>query len=316
MNIFWAIALIVVGVGMVIFFAEQLVKAAVGTSIYFRLSVFVISVIFIGFDPENLGVGAIGSLEGVSGIAMGSIIGAAMVAIALALGITSLITPLKFRQISRRVLFVPLVAMLLFILLIIDRDLNRVDGIILLAAYFIAVIYLIYLNKKGFKIEAGGEIKETLGKERLPEKGKAVMLMIFSLFAIVGGSEMLVKGSEIILDKLGLSDTLYGMTILALLISIEEIARELPAALKGQPDITLGNVVGSVLAFFLFNAGIIALIHPVKIEQEVIGFFMPICYISLLFILISLLFFGKISRGAGLILICLYLVFILYRYFF
>lgn len=316
MNIFWAIALIVVGVGIVIFFAEQLVKAAVGTSIYFRLSVFVISVIFIGFDPENLGVGAIGSLEGVSGIAMGSIIGAAMVAIALALGITSLITPLKFRQISKRVLFVPLVAMLLFILLIIDRDLNRVDGIILLAAYFIAVIYLIYLNKKGFKIEAGGEIKETLEKERLPEKGKAVMLMIFSLFAIVGGSEMLVKGSEIILDKLGLSDTLYGMTILALLISIEEIARELPAALKGQPDITLGNVVGSVLAFFLFNAGIIALIHPVKIEQEVIGFFMPICFISLLFILISLLFFGKISRGAGLILICLYLVFILYRYFF
>lgn len=68
---------------------------------------------------------------------------------------------------------------------------------------------------------------------------------------------MLVKGSGTIISRLGISDTIFGMTILAFLVSIEELAREPPAAMKGRPEISFWNVVGSILAFFLFNAGII-----------------------------------------------------------
>lgn len=70
-------------------------------------STFVIAVIFLGFDPENLAVGAAGSAEGTAGIAAATILGSAMVATALALGVTALVAPVRFGQVSRRVLAVP-----------------------------------------------------------------------------------------------------------------------------------------------------------------------------------------------------------------
>lgn len=70
MNTIESIVLFAVGLGLVIYFAEKLVKGAVGASIGFGISAFLISVIFIGFDPENLAVGAVGTFEGVAGIAL------------------------------------------------------------------------------------------------------------------------------------------------------------------------------------------------------------------------------------------------------
>lgn len=98
MNIAFSILLFLAGLGLVIYFAEKLVKGAVGTSAGFGVSTFFISVLFIGFDPENLAVGAVGSYEAASGIALGSIIGAAMVAIAFAFGVTALIVPMDFAR--------------------------------------------------------------------------------------------------------------------------------------------------------------------------------------------------------------------------
>jgi len=314
MSLFQAIVFALAGIALVVFFSEQLVKGVVGTSVNFNVSAFLISVIFLGFDPENLGVGAVGTYESVGGIAMGSVIGAAMVAMALALGISALFAPLKFKNISKRLLLVPLVSVLLFGALVLDRHLSRFDGIILLAGYAGAVFYLIYLNRKGITLKAGGEVAETLEKENLPNKWKSAGLMLVSLVAIIGGSELLVSGSKVILEEFQISDTVYGMTILAFMVSIEEIARELPAALKGKSDVSMGNVIGSVLAFFLFNAGIIALVRPVEVSAEALQFFLPVSIVTILFILTLLLFIRKIPRWAGALLIVLYIVFILFGY--
>lgn len=78
------LGLFVAGLVLVVYFAEKLVEGAVGTSLGLGISTFLVSVIFIGFDPDNLSVGAVASFEGVAGIAVGSIVGAAMVAIARA----------------------------------------------------------------------------------------------------------------------------------------------------------------------------------------------------------------------------------------
>jgi len=314
MSLFQAIGFALAGIALVVFFSEQLVKGVVGTSVNFNVSAFLISVIFLGFDPENLGVGAVGTYESVGGIAMGSVIGAAMVAMALALGISALFAPLKFKNISKRLLLVPLVSVLLFGALVLDRHLSRFDGIVLLAGYAGAVFYLIYLNRKGITLKAGGEVAETLEKENLPNKWKSAGLMLVSLVAIIGGSELLVSGSKVILEEFQISDTVYGMTILAFMVSIEEIARELPAALKGKSDVSMGNVIGSVLAFFLFNAGIIALVRPVEVSAEALQFFLPVSIVTILFILTLLLFIRKIPRWAGALLIIFYIVFILFGY--
>ena len=309
MNTIVSIALFVVGLGLVIYFAEKLVKGAVGTSLGFGVSTFLISVIFIGFDPENLAVGAVGSFEGIAGIALGSIIGAAMVAIALAFGITALFVPMRFEQVPKQILTVPILAVLLLGILSLDGQLSRIDGAVLLLGFVLSVNYLLRLSKRGFDIKPTGEVAETLEEAEELNKWKSFGLLLLSLAAIIIGSEMLVAGSETIIVRLGLSDTVFGMTILAFLVSIEELARELPAAMKGRPEISFGNVVGSILAFFLFNAGIIALVRPVTVGTQVLRFYLPICLGTV--IVVSLFMMTKkIPRWAGGILVLLYLIFI------
>ncbi len=314
MSLFWAIVLSLAGIVLVVFFAEQLVKGVVGASLHFKVAPFLISVIFLGFDPENLGVGATAAYESVEGIALGSIIGAAMVAMAFALGVTALLAPLQFKHIPKRLAAIPLLAALLFGALVLDGELGRGDGVLLLIGYAVAILYLIGLNRRGITIQAGGEVAETLERERLPGKWQSAGLLLVSLAAIIGGSEMLITGSEVILAHFDLSDTVYGMTILAFLVSIEEVARQLPAALKGQPDVSMGNVIGSILAFFLFNAGVIGLVRPVDIDEGVIAFFLPVSIATILFILILLLATQQITRWAGAVLVAVYVGFVAYGF--
>jgi cation:H+ antiporter len=98
MDIMIALVFFGVGLGLIILFAEQLVKGVVGTSMGFGLSTFLLSVVFIGCDPDNLAVGAAASAEGVAGIALGSILGGAMVAVTLVFGISALVAPMTFAQ--------------------------------------------------------------------------------------------------------------------------------------------------------------------------------------------------------------------------
>lgn len=305
-----AILLLIGGLILVIYFSEQLVKGLVGTARAFHVSAFLLSVIFIGFDPENLGVGALGNFEGAEGIAAGSIIGAGMVAVALALGITAMVTPLRFQAIPKQILIIPLLAVLLFTILIADQKLSRIDGFLLLTAYCLTILFLIKLNRKGINVEAGGEVAESLEKDKLPGKWSSVGLFLISLLAIIGGSEMVINGSKGLLETLHFSETFYGMTILAFLVSIEEIARELPPALKGKPDISLGNVIGSFIAFFLFNAGIIGIVAPLDLSASILQFFLPVAILSIAFITILLLIAKQIPRWGGLVLVLFYLVFI------
>jgi cation:H+ antiporter len=99
------------------------------------------------------------------------------------------------------------------------------------------------------------------------------------------------------------------MTILAFLVSIEEVARTLPAALKGRPDISFGNVVGSVLAMFLFNGGIIALVNPIEMNDHILGFYLP--YALSTVVIISLIMITKnVTRWSGAFLVLIYFGFV------
>ena len=134
MDILSPLVLFGVGLGLIMFFAEQLVKGVVGTSMGFGLSPFLLSVICIGVDPDNLAVGTVASAEGADGMALGSILGGAMVAVALAFGLAALVAPMTFAPVPPQVVAVQMLAVGLLATLSLHGQLSRVDGGVLLAA--------------------------------------------------------------------------------------------------------------------------------------------------------------------------------------
>jgi len=313
-NLALSLALLIIGIGLLLYFSEKLVEATVGISTGFGVSAFLVSTIFIGFDPENLALGAVASYEGAPGIALGTIFGAGMVAISLALGITALIAPMKFEEAPKKMLWIPVASILLLASLSLDGLISRADGAVLLAGYLLAVLYLVWLHtNRGLDIRSSGERGDSPDEENLPGRWRSAGMLVLSLAAIVLGSELIVTGSESVIARLGLSETLFGMTLLALAVSFEELARELPAAMKGHAEITYGNVVGSILAFFLFNTGVIALVRPLPVGGTVLNFYLPLSLFTVLLIA-GLMWFKSIPRWSGILLLLLYTLFFGYGY--
>jgi len=171
----------------------------------------------------------------------------------------------------------------------------------------------LYSCRRGLDIKPAGEVAETLEEAEKLSRWRSFGLLVLSLVAIIAGSWMLVRGAEVIIGRIGISDTVFGMTILAFLVSIEELAREIPAARKGRSEIAFGNVAGSILAFFLFNAGIIALVRPIPVDARTLTFYLPFCLGTV--IVISLFMAARsVPRWAGAILVLLYLGFVLPGY--
>jgi cation:H+ antiporter len=303
-----ALGLCLAGLALVIWSAERLVEAVVGASVALGVSAFFVSVVFVGFDPENLAVGAVGAAQGLAGIAAGSVIGAAMVAVGLAFGVTALLAPMRFAQAPRRVLAIPIAAIALFGSLAFDGTLSRADGAVLLAAFAVSVLVLLRLSRRGLDIRPTGELAEALEHDGPRSPVRALGLLAVSLAGLVVGSELLVAGSARLLTRFGLSETVYGMTVLALAVSVEELARELPAARRGRPEISFGNVAGSILAFFLCNAGLIALIRPLAVDPSVIRFYLPVCFMTVAFAT-GCLAALRVPRWAGGVLVAAYVVF-------
>lgn len=299
---------VVVGLVLVLFFAERLVRGVAGLASGLGLSAFLLSVVFLGFDPENLAVGAAGAYEGASGLALGSIVGAAMVAIALAFGITALVVPMRFEKAPLAVLVVPIAAVALLAALAWDGELSRVDGLVLLAGYAATIGYLWWLSRRGIDIEADSEVAEEAEEAREAGSGRSAALLLASLAGVAVGGELLVLGSSDLVGRFGLSETVFGMTILALAVSVEELARELPAALKGRAEISYGNVAGSAVGFFLLNAGLIALVAPLEVDGPTRTFYLPLTIVTVIVVSV-LLWTRRVGRPAGAILVLLYAAF-------
>jgi cation:H+ antiporter len=232
-----------------------------------------------------------------------------MVATAFAIGLTAIIKPVEFGLSRKRVLLIAPVAVLVAWLLFLDGTLSRIDGVVLLAMFVGLVAYLIWEAKQGLVIR--GEAHEAMEEVQWEHHGKIfyVGLVIATLVGLVIGAELAVWGTRRILEVSGISGTLFGMTVVAFAVSVEELARTLIPALKGHSEIAVGNVIGSAAYFFTFNAGLITLVAPLLMESQVRWNYYPFALASA--VLISILGLkGHIGRAGGALLLGLYLAFI------
>jgi len=308
------IATFILGIALVVWGTERFVEGMAGSAIVLGVSTFALGVIFGGFDAENLGTGIAAGLKNLPGISLGTIIGSSIFLLGAAVGITSVLVPLEVR-VPRKYILLTFLSPLPMFALMRDGMLSRYDGLALLAISLPVIGYIVRDSRHEAFLEEDEEFEEVLEEKEEKPEWYFPTLMLPSIVVIIAGAELLVRGAKGIIQSFGISDTLLGMVFVAAAVSFEEVARMVVPAWKGRPEISMGNILGTVLFFVLFNAGLIALIAPLRVEQSVVAFHFP----AMMLILAATSAFmlnGKISRGNGIALIVLYLAYLILNYYF
>ena len=259
------IAILILGGLVLLFFgADWLVKGAVTMALHLGLSPLIVglTVVALGTSlPEAL-VSVQASLDNQGGIALGNVIGSNILNIALILGLSALIQPLKVDSHLVKA-DVPLLvgASFLLIVLLEDFHISRMEGALLLLGIVFYVCGNIMTVKRTSpeedKIE-GMEIPEDPSKNLLRDIG----FLILGLIALAFGSNFLVSGAVDLARIWGLSEALIGLTIVSIGTGTPELATALMAAYRKTADIAIGNAVGSNLFNIMFVVGLAGLVAP------------------------------------------------------
>lgn len=318
---------IVIGLVILIFGAEWLVRGASSLAAKLRVSSLVIglTVVSFGTSAPELTINIFSALNGSTDLAVANVIGSNIANIWLILGISAIIIPLTVKS-STVWKEIPLAFLGVVLIFIMANDslfdgfgynaLTRTDGFALIALMIIFMYYIFSLAKHDRKkakkamSEAAEEIK-TYG-------GFASAGLTFGgLAALVIGGRLLVDGAIDIAAAAGLSEALIGLTIVAVGTSLPELATSAVAALKGKADIAIGNVVGSNIFNVFFVLGTTSVIAPLQISSMLsIDILVAVFATTLLFIYMFSNGKHRLTRAEGIsfvILYVLYTIYLIYR---
>lgn len=289
---------LVVGLAVLVWSADKFVDGASGIAKFYGMPPLLIGVVIIGFGTSapELVVSALASYQGNAGIALGNAYGSNITNIALILGATSILMPISVHsQVLRKELPILTLVSLATVGLIYDFDLSRFDALILLLIFTLLMAWTIWAgiknSKDAFSQEMEAELKDL---EKMPIK-KSYLYTISGLVLLIISSRALVYGAVGIATALGVSDIVIGLTVVAVGTSLPEFASSIIAARKGEPDIALGNVLGSNLFNTLAVVGIAGTIHPFTFEKEILYRDISV----MLLLTISLFIFGYGFKGQG-----------------
>ena len=259
--------LMIVGFAVLIWSADRFLSGAAATATNLGVSNIVIglTVVSLGTSAPEIVVALIAALEGNAILAIGNAIGSNIANIGLVLGITAIVAPLPFSQnVLRRELPWLLGATVLAIVLIFDRELSFTDGMFLLAG----LAYILWQLLRSERDADPAESALTSELEELPKmkQSSALFWLFAGLAALLASAQLLVYAATQIALDLGISSMIIGLTIVAIGTSLPELAATVGAAMKGQPDIAIGNIVGSNILNILAVLAVPALISTTCLD--------------------------------------------------
>jgi cation:H+ antiporter len=313
-----AILLFVAGLTFLIIGAEALVRGASRLAAILGISPLVIglTVVAFGTSSPELAVSLKSALSGQASIAVGNVIGSNIFNVLFILGLSALIVPLIVAQQLVR-LDVPLmIALSVFVLtLSLDESFSRGDGLTLVAGLVIYVGFLIYQSRRE-SVEVKKEYAGEFGIERDAKSNwiKNISLVLGGLVLLVLGSRWLVDSAVSFAQYLGVSELVVGLTIVAAGTSLPEVVTSIIAAIRGERDIAVGNVVGSNIFNIMGVLGFASIVAPtgIDVSAAVIGFDIPVM-IGVALVCLPIFFTGgTISRQEGLLLLGYYVAYTLY----
>ncbi|MEE2691954.1 MAG: calcium/sodium antiporter [Pseudomonadota bacterium] len=270
-------AYIVVGLVVLTGGAELLIRGATALARRFGLSELLIGLTLVGFGTSTpeLVSSIQAAMMGSPGVAVGNVVGSNIANILLILGLSALIAPIVVESKAfKRDAPTLAIATLMMIGVSMTGGFGRISGLLFLVALglYIALAYLTERAKPG---EAEAERHEAEAAE-LPTGPRSplldAVLVAIGLGLLMFGAKLLVGGAINIASTLGVSETVIGLTIVAVGTSLPELVTSMMAALRGKSALALGNVVGSNLYNILGIIGVTAAMHPLEAPQEIVVF--------------------------------------------
>ncbi|MBI9019447.1 MAG: calcium/sodium antiporter [Phycisphaerae bacterium] len=315
---------LIAGFILLIWSADRFVEGAAATARHFGMSPLLVGMVIVGFGtsaPEML-VSASAALDNAPGLAIGNAYGSNIANIALILGVTALVCPIAVHsRIFKKEL--PLLTLLMGLAAFqaMDKEITRTEAYILLAV----LAGLLYLTIHMTKSEKSDRLAAEFKKEIISATplGKSVFTLVYGLILLCVSSKWLVVWpATSIAEYFGVSETIIGLTVVAIGTSLPELASSIVAARKGEHDIAIGNVLGSNVFNTLAVVGIAGAVVPASVDPAVPAFLLePSIYreaIPIMFILTVSLFVlcygfkgkpGRINRFEGAILLSVYLAY-------
>ena len=262
MGLLTQVLLLVVGFVLLVKGADWFVEGAASIADKFGIPQIVIglTIVAMGTSAPEAAVSISAALKGSAEITIGNVLGSNILNILIILGLTSVIRTIFVQRttIHYEIPMVIGITVLLAVMGLQNHVVSRLEGVILVGCMVIYMMYLLRLAKRG-SID-NEELDEFAEKSSM---AKLIFLVIIGVAAIVWGSDIAVNAATAIARIFGMSERFIGLTIVALGTSLPELVTSVTAALKGNCDIAVGNIVGSNLFNIMFVVGITAIITPV-----------------------------------------------------
>lgn len=263
-----SIAAIAAGFVVLVWAADRFVLGAASIARNFGVSPLVVGLTIVGFGtsaPEML-VSAIAAATGSPDLSIGNVIGSNITNFGLVLGTAALVTPMAIQgTVLRRELPVLIACMAGATLLVLDGELGRLDGILLLTGLVVMMGWIVWLGLRSEDPDAATE------EPPEPEPtGKALFWLVAGLALLLGSSRLLVWGAEELARGIGVSELVIGVSVVAVGTSLPELAASIMAARRGENEIAVGNVVGSNMFNVLGVLALPGLIAPGPVHETVL----------------------------------------------
>jgi len=310
--VIWDWIYTIIGLVILLLAGDALVRGAVNMSLRLGVPALIVSLTIVAFGtsaPELLiSVSAI--LDGVPGLALGNVVGSNTANVLLVLGVPALLATMHTSECDTRKTYLQMIAAsVLFIVLCFMGALTWVSGLILLAA-LAAMLTWAFLEAKKHR-KANADEVEVEGADPGISWPKIIVFLVLGLIGLPLGAELLVKGSTNIARDFGISETVIGLTLVAIGTSLPELATTVMAALRRQADVALGNVIGSNMFNVLGIMGVASLVGTIPVDPGLLRFDLWIMLGASLVLIPFVFMKVDITRFWGVVLSAAYVAYLL-----
>ena len=301
------IGLLILGLVFLIFGGDLLVRSAVSFAEKFGVSSFLIGVTVVSFGTSvpELMVSIQAAMDQAADIAIGNVLGSNIANIALVLGVSVVIRPLSITTNTYKLSWwVMLISSLLFILFLLDNVITKMEGLLLIAGLFCFIIFSIKRNIPN---------EESIISKINIQTG--ILFFVLGAIGLYFGSELFVESAISIASFFDVPKFVIGITVVALGTSLPELVTSVVALMKGQNNISLGNLIGSNIFNVFAVLGITSLIQELGTSSILLFLDFGVMLAVILVFGYQLFIRKKISRTAGFILLSGYFSYILFSVF-